>query len=181
MSERDVVDMISDVREFHERFGVPILDKPQLTTRCGLRMALCGEEHEELITAIYGGDLEATADAIADCLYVLIGTAHEFGIPLEAVWREVHAANMRKIGGATREDGKILKPNGWVAPNIAAALATPAPQPAAPIEDRMRRQVMPGEQPAAQACERCGGRGEIYSHDGEICERCPDCQGGGAR
>jgi len=34
----------------------------------------------------------------------------------------VQAANCAKVGGATREDGKILKPKNWVAPDIEGEL-----------------------------------------------------------
>jgi hypothetical protein len=30
---------------------------------------------------------------------------------------------MRKVGGAKRPDGKILKPEGWVPPDVAGVLA----------------------------------------------------------
>ena len=53
----------------------------------------------------------------------ILSAALEFGIPIERVWDEVHRSNMQKIGGATREDGKILKPDGWTPPNIARALS----------------------------------------------------------
>jgi hypothetical protein len=50
------------------------------------------------------------------------------GFPMEAGWHEVHASNMAKVDKETgkvirREDGKILKPEGWVGPNLAAVLA----------------------------------------------------------
>lgn len=50
------------------------------------------------------------------------------GLPMEAGWHEVHASNMAKVDKETgkvirREDGKILKPKGWVGPNLAAILA----------------------------------------------------------
>jgi predicted HAD superfamily Cof-like phosphohydrolase len=53
--------------------------------------------------------------------------ALEFGIPLEKVWTEVHKSNMAKAdplkGGVIyREDGKVLKPEGWQKPDIAGVL-----------------------------------------------------------
>jgi predicted HAD superfamily Cof-like phosphohydrolase len=125
--------MIADVEEFHSKFGVKVLDRPGFdahTTAC-LRQSLVKEETQELMDAIESRNIEATADAIADSIYVLIGTALSFGIPLAAVWREVHSANMRKVGGARRNDGKILKPEGWTPPDIRAALATQTIPPAA--------------------------------------------------
>jgi predicted HAD superfamily Cof-like phosphohydrolase len=119
------LDMIGDVRAFHEQFGVPVADRVGWPPpyRIVLRRSLHTEEMRELEQAIcHSNSLPEVADAIADLIYVLIGTAHEFGIPLAAVWREVQAANMRKVGGATREDGKILKPDGWTPPDVAGVL-----------------------------------------------------------
>lgn len=117
-------DAIEQLKEFHRRFGVPILDQPQIPsdTRRHLRAALIAEEALELTTAIDGADLVGIADGIADVIYVAIGAALEFGIPLEKVWDEVHRTNMLKVGGSMREDGKILKPEGWTPPDIAAVL-----------------------------------------------------------
>jgi predicted HAD superfamily Cof-like phosphohydrolase len=69
------------------------------------------------------------ADAIADSIYVLVGTALEYGIPLDRVWNAVQAANMAEVDPVTglvrkRTDGKILKPDGWLPPDIAGILQT---------------------------------------------------------
>lgn len=55
-------------------------------------------------------------------IYVLVGAALAFGIPLDRVWSEVQRANMAKLGGARRADGKILKPEGWQPPRIHEAI-----------------------------------------------------------
>ena len=60
-------------------------------------------------------------------IYIAVGTALELGIPLEPVWDEVHRSNMAKVDPETgkvrkREDGKVLKPEGWVRPDIAGAI-----------------------------------------------------------
>lgn len=67
-------------------------------------------------------DFEAFVDAHADLEYVLSGTLEACGVDGQQVWDEVHAANMRKEGGATRKDGKICKPAGWVGPDIERVL-----------------------------------------------------------
>lgn len=67
-------------------------------------------------------DFAAFIDAHADLEYVLNGTLESCGVDGQPVWDEVHAANMRKEGGATREDGKICKPEGWVGPDIERVL-----------------------------------------------------------
>ena len=62
------------------------------------------------------------ADGIADTIYVLCKLARELGVPLDDVWIAVHEANMAKIGPdgkvTRREDGKILKPEGWQKANV---------------------------------------------------------------
>lgn len=120
---------IADVRAFHKACDVP---SPAVTgfpskDRVDLRLRLIDEERSELENSIIAKDIEGVADAIADSIYVLVGTALEFGIPLDRVWAEVQRANMRKVDPETgkvrrREDGKILKPDGWVGPDIAAAM-----------------------------------------------------------
>lgn len=108
----------SDVGDFHKKFGLPITEPPGFRLT-GLRMRLIEEEIQELKDA---ANIEDAADAIGDAIYVLIGAAITWGIPLDKVWDEIHASNMRKIGGPTRDDGKILKPAGWVGPNIKGAI-----------------------------------------------------------
>ena len=44
------------------------------------------------------------------------------GVDLEPIWKEVHKTNMAKIPGNSRKDGKVLKPEGWVSPDIKASL-----------------------------------------------------------
>ncbi len=121
--------LLGDVAAFHRACDVPILAKPAFPdlARQKLRDDLLREEVNEFIDALQVGDIVDVADAIADCIYILIGTALEFGIPLDRVWAEVQRSNMAKVdpvtGKATkREDGKILKPEGWQAPDIAGAL-----------------------------------------------------------
>lgn len=74
------------------------------------------------------GDMEEIADGLADLIYVAVGAALEFGIPLDRVWAEVQRSNMAKVDAETgrvrkRADGKVLKPDGWTPPDIKSALA----------------------------------------------------------
>ena len=123
---------IFDVAAFHKACGVPILDKPTIPSpeRIALRRSLISEEvNNELFPAMMENDLPGIADAIGDSIYVLIGTALEYGIPLDMVWNTIQAANMAKVDPVTglvnrRADGKILKPEGWTPPNIIGVLAS---------------------------------------------------------
>lgn len=121
--------LIEDVAAFHRATGLPVVTTPTYhPERVDLRVSLLLEEAQETCAAMIAGDMDEIADGIADTIYVAIGAALEFGIPLERVWAEVQRSNMAKVDPVTgkvvrREDGKILKPEGWTAPDIAGVLA----------------------------------------------------------
>lgn len=91
-----------------------------------LRITLHEEEHKELAEALREGDRAHIARELADVVYIAYGTAHAFAIDLDAAVTEVHRAAMSKLVGPglplVREDGKILKPPGFVAPDMTEAL-----------------------------------------------------------
>ena len=136
--------MVKDVTKFHDYLGAPVRDQPGWPeqARVDLRVDLIDEEiNKELLPAIRARNMLKTADGIADSIYVLIGAALEFGIPLDTVWKLVQQANMAKGQGrhspscninksprdqerrcdcgvvSYREDGKVAKPPGWQAPD----------------------------------------------------------------
>lgn len=116
------------VKVFHERFGLPVLDKPDFPSeeRVVLRMNLISEEMGELASAVLNRDIVEVADALADLLYVTYGMAHEFGIPIDKVFEEVQASNMTKLGEdgkpIKRADGKIMKGPNFRPPDIKSVL-----------------------------------------------------------
>lgn len=81
-----------------------------------LRKSLIQEEYNELKDAIDQKSLCKIADALADLLYVVYGTAIAFGIDIRPIFRRVHLANMQKTPDNTRPDGKLLKPKDWQSP-----------------------------------------------------------------
>jgi predicted HAD superfamily Cof-like phosphohydrolase len=111
------------VRAFQTAFGAPMPEKPTMLDqeRAKLRQDLLEEEVDELANA---EDLEGVSDAICDILYIALGTAHEYGIAdrLTLMFDEVQRSNMAKLGEdgypCYREDGKVLKPEGWTPPNL---------------------------------------------------------------
>lgn len=121
---------VEDVRQFHIVSDLPHYNRPRIPTsdRIELRIKLINEEvNKELIPAMEANQLVEIADGIADAIYVLVGAAIEYGIPLTRVWNAVQKANMAKVDPTTgkvrkRADGKVLKPEGWKAPDIVAAL-----------------------------------------------------------
>jgi predicted HAD superfamily Cof-like phosphohydrolase len=86
-------------------------------------LGLIEEEAKELSVAINNHDKVETLDALIDILVVTVGTIHSMGADAEGAWKEVMATNFAKIDKDTgkvrkREDGKVLKPLGWVAPEL---------------------------------------------------------------
>lgn len=130
----------ADVEAFHYASGQPAHDipgQPHADT-LKLRARLIAEETKETLTALgcvsvtvdYGEpsaggfNLVEVADGCADLKYVLFGTELACGIPSDAVWDAVHETNMAKFDDGLRLDdnGKVMKPEGWKPPNIAAII-----------------------------------------------------------
>lgn len=115
------------LREWETAIGINLPDRltvPGFETK-ELRKELLREEFEEYLAATDADDLVEIADALADMEYIIHGTALAYGID-DAVTAEVHRSNMTKVrpDGTVirREDGKILKPEGYERPNIARVL-----------------------------------------------------------
>lgn len=142
------------LREFHETVSHPDTDS------LWLRPTLHNEEHKELIEALTAlfprlkcgcevcakqvpHALACVARELADVLYIAYGTAHVAGIDLDAAFAEVHRANMTKAReGIRRDDGKVIKPPGFVPPDMSRAIRPegkalqPKPLPSLPGESR---------------------------------------------
>jgi len=87
-------------------------------------LRLIEEESNELAQSIANNDEVEILDALVDILVVTIGAAHSMGADVEGAWKEVMMTNFAKIDKKTkkvvkREDGKVLKPDGWTPPNLA--------------------------------------------------------------
>ena len=87
-----------------------------------LRRRLILEEHREWEDSLDDGDFPGAIDALADMMYVILGTFEAFGVDAQTIFNEVHRANMLKLTGPIREDGKRLKPDGWKSPDIVGVL-----------------------------------------------------------
>ena len=88
-----------------------------------LYLKLIKEEVSELQTAVDADDKLEQLDALIDILVVTIGAVHSMGADGEGAWKEVMRTNFAKIDKDTgkvrkREDGKVLKPVGWTAPDL---------------------------------------------------------------
>lgn len=71
-------------------------------------------------------DLVEAIDGCCDLIVVATGTLSTIGVPDRPFQSQVDTANLRKIGAdgkcQRRDDGKIIKPDGWTAPDHVAVL-----------------------------------------------------------
>lgn len=77
---------------------------------------MVNDELEELQEAT---DVAEQADALVDAIYYICDTAVRHGMNLDRIFDIVHGANMQKVVDGRvirRDDGKILKPEGWQDP-----------------------------------------------------------------
>jgi predicted HAD superfamily Cof-like phosphohydrolase len=84
---------------------------------------LIAEEVSELNHAVDEKNNVEQLDALIDILVVTIGAIHSLGADGEGAWNEVMKTNFAKIDSTTgkvrkREDGKVLKPDGWESPKL---------------------------------------------------------------
>ena len=81
---------------------------------------LIREEFDELCAS---NNIVDDLDALIDILVVTRGAVHSLGVDAEGAWQEVMRSNLAKIDPDTglvrkREDGKVLKPEGWTPPKL---------------------------------------------------------------
>ena len=86
-------------------------------------LGLIEEEVGELNDAVADDDTVEQLDALVDILVVTMGAIRAAGWDGEAAWKEVMNTNFAKVDPTTgkvikREDGKVLKPEGWKAPEL---------------------------------------------------------------
>ena len=118
--------IVASLLEFNEAFGIPKLETPGLgpDELIELRIKLLTEEVQEYAEAARSGDLVEVLDALADIGYILAGTIINHGMQniYDDAFNEVHRSNMAKLVDGKvirRDDGKVLKPEGWQPPQLA--------------------------------------------------------------
>jgi phosphoribosyl-ATP pyrophosphohydrolase len=89
-----------------------------------LYMKLIQEEFSELMDAEAVSDDAEICDACFDLMWVIVGYMKSRGWDCGELWDEGAKSNLSKIDKVTgrvikREDGKILKPEGWKPPDFA--------------------------------------------------------------
>jgi predicted HAD superfamily Cof-like phosphohydrolase len=93
------------------------------TQQAELYLNLIKEEYQELLDARQLTDDVLTIDACFDTIWVIVGYMLSRGWSCERIWDEGALSNLKKIDRKTqkilkREDGKILKPEGWQPPDF---------------------------------------------------------------
>ncbi|MGH1376802.1 MAG: hypothetical protein ACRBCK_10690 [Alphaproteobacteria bacterium] len=118
---------LDQVQEFHETYGLPVLDSADISDEKTnqLRINLLAEELDELKEALEQGDMVETLDALIDLQYVLDGAFLSFGLQhiKTAAFDEVHRSNMSKLGEDGKpirreSDGKVLKGPNYFKPDM---------------------------------------------------------------
>lgn len=102
--------MQEDVLIFHQTYGQPTPEKPQMLpqVRKNLRLGLITEELKELGQALADDDVVETVDVAIDILYVTFGLLVEMGIDAQPLFDEVQHSNLSKLGA----DGKPILSRG---------------------------------------------------------------------
>ena len=108
----------NDVNTFQEA-----CDQAPSEANYQMYLGLIDEEVGELNDALAENDTVEQLDALVDILVVTMGAIRAAGWDGEAAWKEVMNTNFAKIDPTTgkvikRADGKVLKPEGWLAPQL---------------------------------------------------------------
>jgi predicted HAD superfamily Cof-like phosphohydrolase len=106
-----------------EKFAIACDQQPS-TKNYAMYLSLIKEEYNELQEAVDTNDRVEQLDALVDILVVTMGAIRAGGFDGEGAWNEVMRTNFAKIDSDTgkvrkREDGKVLKPENWIAPDLA--------------------------------------------------------------
>ena len=114
----------TDVEVFLSACGQHHANKPVAQNNLSeLYQKLIHEEYNEFCDAINEENDARQLDACFDMMWVIIGYMKARGWDCENAWDEGAKSNLSKIDKVTgkvirREDGKILKPEGWQPPNF---------------------------------------------------------------
>ena len=117
--------VFTDVQVFLSAVGQNCPSFPQKTEseQAQLYKKLIMEEYSEFIEADLANDDVERLDACFDMIWVIVGYMKSRGWDCENAWDEGAKSNLSKIDAVTgkvirREDGKILKPEGWKPPDF---------------------------------------------------------------
>jgi predicted HAD superfamily Cof-like phosphohydrolase len=117
--------VFTDVAVFLKAVGqkTPSVPQQTISEQAELYKKLIIEEYSEFIEADINNDDVERIDACFDMMWVIVGYMKSRGWDCENIWDEGAKSNLSKIDPVTglvkrREDGKILKPEGWKPPDF---------------------------------------------------------------
>lgn len=117
--------VFTDVAVFLKAVGQEVPSEPQkeVSSQAELYKKLIKEEYEEFMEAEAVSDDVEELDACFDMIWVIVGYMKSRGWDCESAWDEGAKSNLSKIDPLSglvrrREDGKILKPEGWKPPDF---------------------------------------------------------------
>lgn len=120
----------TDVAVFLKACGqdYPSIPQPTENDLARLYKKLIEEEVKEFWEADEANDDVERLDACFDMMWVIIGYMYSRGWNPSFAWDEGAKSNLAKIDPTTgkvirREDGKILKPEGWQSPDFKKFIA----------------------------------------------------------
>lgn len=125
---------VDDVREFMLACDQPVRTEPTVISdqEKWERLTMLIEEfseHKNALVALKRANeyhsrqgikdaMVELADSLVDMVYIIIGTAHSYGLDFDALWEEIHGNNLTKIDPETglvlKKNGKVQKPEGYV-------------------------------------------------------------------
>ena len=110
--------MYNDVKTFIEA-----CDQEKSYDNQWLYANLIDEEFKEFVSALHSSNNVEQLDACMDMIWVILGFCYMKGFNVDGAWKEVARSNLAKINPETgkvikREDGKVLKPEGWTPPQL---------------------------------------------------------------
>ena len=113
--------VFADVSKFMVAAGQTVVtDNP---VQAALYEKLIDEEYGEFKESIMAKDEVEQADACFDMIWVIVGYMLSKGWNCPGIWEEGSKSNLAKIDPVSgmvlkREDGKVMKPEGWQPPNF---------------------------------------------------------------
>lgn len=104
----------------------PVEGRKLLWEELSSRIDHIAEENSELYDAVWEDSFVGVADALADIVYVCLEIAVLLDLPFDEVFREIHRANMTKLGedgNPIIKNGKVQKGPNYVPPDIVSIIA----------------------------------------------------------
>ncbi len=122
MNKTEVLFLIKMMLDEIMELGATVSQSSELKLEM-IKMICDSKDIQMIITTNTNELIAEQADALVDCHYYALDAAAKKGVNLSRVFDVVHQANMDKRDPTTgkfikREDGKIIKPDGWKAPDI---------------------------------------------------------------